>query len=513
MPDPTREAALALLSAVLDRHRPLEEALDALPSAEPRDRAAAHRLAALTLRRLGSLDAVLEPLLRREPPAMVRHVLRLGAAGLLLGGTPAHAAVATAVGLARARGLAPFAGLVNAVLRRVATAGPAALEELDGPRLDTPAWLWSAWGTRARMIAEAHAREAPLDLTPHPARTARRPTGAGRRATRSADAESSGRRRRPGRRRRARRPDGATVLPTGSWRLPAGTRVAELPGFAAGGVLGAGRRRGAAGAAAGGAAGRARGGPLRGARAARRCSSRPRGRRWWRWTGTRGGSRGCGENLARTGLEAELVAADAGAWRPPVPLDAVLLDAPCTATGTVRRHPDVPHLKRPRDVEALAAGQRRLVAAAAAMLRPGGRLLYAVCSLQPEEGEAQMAAIASHGLRHDPFRPEELADVPEALTPEGWLRTHPGLWPERGGMDGFFAARFVRGYEAAPVRKKERKKPPARRALTVAPTRPKRSKVFLLLFLQKKKAFLPSFAAPRDAVPAVALLPGRGCCL
>ena len=153
MSDPTREAAFDLLAAVLDRRRSLEEALTALPPIDARDRAAAHRLAAAVLRRMGTLDTVLEPWLRREPPPAVRHVLRIGAAGLLLLGTPGHAAVATAVSLARARGLAPFSGLVNAVLRRVAEAGPAALEDLDAPRLDTPVWLWSAWGAEARAIA------------------------------------------------------------------------------------------------------------------------------------------------------------------------------------------------------------------------------------------------------------------------------------------------------------------------------------------------------------------------
>ena len=131
MPDPTREAAFDLLSAVLDRRRPLEEALSALPQIAPRDRAAAHRLSAAVLRRMGTLDAVLEPFLRKEPPAQVRNVLRIGAAGLLLLSTPIHAAVATAVSLAQARGLKPFAGLVNAVLRRVATDGPAAMADLE----------------------------------------------------------------------------------------------------------------------------------------------------------------------------------------------------------------------------------------------------------------------------------------------------------------------------------------------------------------------------------------------
>lgn len=410
-PDPTRNAAFDLLAAVFDRRRPLEEALDALPAMEGRDRAAAHRLAATVLRRAGTLDAVLEPLLAKAPPAPVRQVLRIGAAGLLLLGTPAHAAVATAVALARARGLAPFAGLVNAVLRRVGEAGPAALAGLDGPRLDTPAWLWSAWGTDARAIATAHQSEAPLDLTLHPG---------------------------------AAVPVGGEMLPTGSVRFPAGTRVAELAGYDGGEfwvqdaaaaipsrllAARAGERVADLCAAPGGKTAQL---ASVGARviAVERDPARLERLR---------------ENLARLRLEAELVQADAALWRPAAPLDAILLDAPCSATGTIRRHPDVPHLKRPRDLAALAGGQDRLLVAAAAMLRPGGRLIYAVCSLQPEEGPARVAAaLGRTALRHDPFTAAELASLPEARTVEGYLRTHPGLWPERGGMDGFFAARLVK---------------------------------------------------------------------
>src|ERR1700742_4579748 len=137
MPDPTRESAFDLLTSVLERHRPLEEALDSLPAQDSRDRAAAHRLAAAVLRRMGTLDAVLEPFLRKEPPDPVRNILRIGVAGLLLLETPSHAAVATAVSLAKRRNLTPFAGLVNAVLRKVAAAGTDALAELDPVRLDT----------------------------------------------------------------------------------------------------------------------------------------------------------------------------------------------------------------------------------------------------------------------------------------------------------------------------------------------------------------------------------------
>ena len=409
--NPTRDIAFDLLSAVLDRHRSLDDALDASGAGDDgRDRAAAHRLAATVLRRLGTLDAVLEPFLRRAPPTAVRHILRLGAAGLLLLGTPAHAAVGTAVDLARARKLAPFAGLVNAVLRKVATAGPASLDALDGPRLDTPAWLWASWGRDARAIAEAHTLEAPLDLTLRPG---------------------------------APVPEGATLLPTGSARLPAGTRVLDLPGFEAGEFW---VQDAAATLPAHLLA------PQPNERVADLCAA-PGGKT--AQLATMGASvfavdrdanrlRRLHDNLARLQLDVTVVEADAADWTPDAPLDAVLLDAPCSATGTIRRHPDALRLKHPTDLPGLIAGQDRLLAAAARMLRPGGRLVYAVCSLQPEEGAARIAGAGQYGLHPDPFTPEELAILPEALTPQGHLRTHPGLWHGRGGMDGFFAARLVR---------------------------------------------------------------------
>jgi 16S rRNA (cytosine967-C5)-methyltransferase len=406
--NPTRQAALALLSAVLDRRRPLEEALDSLPGTAPRDRAAAHRIASAVLRRLGTLDAVLEPFLRREPPPVVRHALRIGAAELLLLGTRPHAAVASAVGLVPR----PFAGLVNAVLRRVAEAGQGVLDGLDGPRLDTPAWLWASWhaayGPAVRAIAEAHQHPAPLDLSLLPGASA---------------------------------PKGGEALPTGSHRYPPGTRITELPGFAEGGFW-------AQDAAAALPAQLL--GPRAGERIADLCAA-PGGktaqlaaagaqviaverdpRRAARIT----------ENLARLRLSAETVVADALEWRPDTRFDAVLLDAPCSATGTMRRHPDIAHLKRPGDIASLAGLQARLIAAAARLLAPGGRLVFASCSLQPEEGEAQVEAALAAGLVPDPIRAEELPGLPEAVTPAGHLRTRPDLWAERGGMDGFFAARF-----------------------------------------------------------------------
>jgi 16S rRNA (cytosine967-C5)-methyltransferase len=408
--DPTRDAALDLLTGVLERHRALEEALDALPTTDARDRAAAHRLAATVLRRSGTLDAVLEPFLKKAPPVPVRHILRLGAAGALLLGTPSHAAVATAVALARARGLVPFAGLINAVLRRVSEAGPVALEGLDGPRLDTPSWLWSSWGSDARAIATAHQAEAPLDISLKPGAPA---------------------------------PEGGMELPTGSIRFPPGTRVMELAGYEAGAFW---VQDAAAALPARLLA------PRPGERIADLCAA-PGGKTAQlaaagaEVTAVEQDSSRLArlqENLNRLRLDAKTVLADATEFQPGAKLDAVLLDAPCSATGTIRRHPDVPHLKRPGDIVQFTKNQDRLLRAAASMLLPGGRLIYAVCSLQPEEGPARIASALKMGLTPQPFSAAELACLPEARTKEGFLRTHPGLWPDRGGMDGFFAARLIR---------------------------------------------------------------------
>lgn len=410
--DPTREIAFDVLDAVIVRRRGLDGALDRFAAgAEQRDRAAAHRLAATVLRRQGTLEAVIEPLLTRAPPQPVQLLLLLGAAQLLLLDTPPHAAVATSVALARRRRLEPFTGLVNAVLRRVAAGGPGLLAGLDGERLDIPPWLWSSWGDRARAIAAGSlAGEAPIDLSLRPG---------------------------------AEPPSGSLELPTGTVRLPAGTRVADLPGYEAGAfwvqdaaaalparLLGVrpGERVADLCAAPGGKTAQL---VLAGAEviAVDRDSARLPVLR---------------QNLARLRLQAEIVCADATSWTPAVPLDAVLLDAPCSATGTIRRHPDILRTRRPPDPAEAAVLQARLLRAAAGMLRPGGRLVYAVCSLQEEEGAAHLAQAAALGLRPDPFRPEELAQLPEARSPDGWLRTDPGLWPEWGGMDGFFAARLLK---------------------------------------------------------------------
>jgi 16S rRNA (cytosine967-C5)-methyltransferase len=405
MRDPTREAAYALLQAVLTRNTSLDVALDALPAMAPRDKGAAHRLAASVLRHTGTLDEVLEAHLRREPPLPVRHILWLGAAASLFLDAPPHAAVGTAVDLARTQKLEPFAGLINAVLRKVAASGPAVLDGLDMPRLDTPGWAWASWGAQARAIATAHAYEAPLDISAKPGFVV------------------------PG-----------ELLPTGSVRFPPGTAVTELPGFSSGDIwvqdaaaalparllaVQQGERVLDLCAAPGGKTAQlaAAGGIVT---AVERDQAR---------MGTLKG------NLARLGLNAETVLTDAATWRPATKFPAILLDAPCSATGTIRRHPDLLHLRKARDVQMLTKAQDALLDAAAEMLAPGGRLVYAVCSLQPEEGAARIdAACARLGLKRDPL---SLPELPEAVTAQGDVRTHPGLWPERGGLDGFFVARLV----------------------------------------------------------------------
>jgi 16S rRNA (cytosine967-C5)-methyltransferase len=407
MSDPTRESAYALLNAVLSHGQSLDAALDALPAIEARDRGAAHRLAATVLRHTGTLNAVLDDFLVREPPEPVRKILWLGAAAMLFLQAPPHAAVGTAVDLARTRNLAPFAGLINAVLRKVATGGPALLDGLDMPRLDTPSWAWTSWGAQARDIAIAHQKEAPLDISAMPGFIA----------------------------------EHGETLPTGSYRYPAATPVPELPGFHEGKfwvqdaaatlpvqVLKPqpGERVLDLCAAPGGKTAQ-----LAAAGAIVTAIDRDEAR-----LGTLRG------NLQRLNLSAETIRADATNWRPAEPFSAILLDAPCSATGTIRRHPDLLHLRKPRDIATLTKLQDQLLDAAAEMLAPGGRLIYAVCSLQPEEGEPRIArACARLGLRHDRLG---LAALPEAVTPERNIRTHPGLWPERGGMDGFFIARMVK---------------------------------------------------------------------
>lgn len=417
-----RDAALELLEAVLAERRFFDDALDDVPTLPERDRAFARLIAATVLRRLGELDAALAPCLAKPLPARAhrtQNVLRVGAAQLLMLGTPAHAAVAETVDAAHRRLPRPHVGLVNAVLRRVAREGTALLPG-DATALNTPKWLWRGWSDRygeetCRAIAIAHQREAALDLSMK--------GGAAAWATRL----------------------GGHVLPTGSIRLENAGAVPRLDGF----DTGAWWVQDAAAALPAKLLGDVRGKHVidlcaaPGGKTAQLVSAGARvtaidrsPERLTRLTA----------NLKRLGLEAETVAADAADWRPSQPADAVLLDAPCSATGTIRRHPDIPHLKSPRDVIDAAATQRGLLEAALAMVKPGGTLVYAVCSLQPEEGETQIDGLLAKGtpVRRRPVTAAEVGGLKELVSPAGDLRTLPCHIPELGGLDGFYAGRLER---------------------------------------------------------------------
>ncbi|SDD90246.1 RsmB/NOP family class I SAM-dependent RNA methyltransferase [Rhodospira trueperi] len=423
----SRHAALVALRQVLDRRRPLDEVLGgAVAGLEARDRAFVHSLVAATLRHLGRIDALLDRCLQRPLPPKarpVRHVLRLGAAQLLVLGMPSHAAVSTAVDLCVAAKQGGHKGLVNAVLRRLDREGRAWWNAQDAPRLNTPDWLWKRWRTAygeetARAIAAAHLLPAPLDLTLRDA------AGAALWADRL----------------------GAAVLPTGSLRLPPDhDPVVKLPGYAEGAwwvqdaaaVLPARLLRARPGmrvldlcAAPGGKT-------LQLAAAGAEVTALDR---------SDGRLNRVRENLDRTGLTARPVAADVLTWSPDgEPFDAVLLDAPCSATGTLRRHPDALWLKTPEAVAGLAETQAALLDAAVRLVRPGGVLVYCVCSLQPEEGPTVVAgALERHAaLSRDPITPEEVGCLGDLITPDGDLRTLPCHLAEVGGMDGFYAARMV----------------------------------------------------------------------
>jgi 16S rRNA (cytosine967-C5)-methyltransferase len=422
-----RATALALLGAVLRDRQPLDEALAehrGLAGLEARDRAFARLMVATTLRRLGQIDALIARCLDRplKPrAAQVQNLLRLGACQLVFLGTPAHAAVSTAVALAGRLRPGGYKGLVNAVLRRLAREGGALAEGQDAARLDTPDWLWASWqatyGARTtRAIAEAHLADPPLDLSV--------------KGDAAAWAERLG----------------ARILPGGTLRLPPGTGdVAKLPGYHDGAwwvqdaaaalpvrLLGpvAGRQVIDLCAAPGGKTAQL---AAAGARVTAVERSEARLAR-------------LSENLARLGLAATTVAADAAVWRPAAPAEAVLLDAPCSATGTLRRHPDIAHLKGPNQIAALAALQDKLLTAALEMVKPGGRLVYAVCSLQPEEGPERIARLLAGGapVGRAPIDRSELPGLPDMITGEGDLRILPCHLAAEGGMDGFYACRLSR---------------------------------------------------------------------
>jgi 16S rRNA (cytosine967-C5)-methyltransferase len=422
-----RQVALDLIGAVLRRKRPLDDAIEDHPmmgELSVRDRAFARLLVATVLRRLGQIDTLIGECLNTPlaPRAAIIHdVLRLGIAQLLFLRTPPHAAVATSVDLAHSRGFLSHKGLVNAVLRRLSLEGPARVETQDAARLNTPGWLWQSWEEaygeeRAHAIATAHLKEAPLDLT--------------LRVAEDLDLWCEKLQ--------------AIKLPTGSLRRAGGGSVMALPGYAEGAWW---IQDAAASLPV------RLFGPLQGLDAVDLCAA-PGGKTAQlasagaRVTAIDRSTRRLDRlvaNLNRLDLPVAAIAADALTWRPAHPVDAVLLDAPCTATGAIRRHPDVPHLKQPEDVARLSVVQDNLLRAAVEILRPGGILVYCTCSLEPDEGPVRVEALLRSGAPavRRPIEPDEIGAA-DWLTESGDMRTLPCHLPEYDGIDGFYAARLVK---------------------------------------------------------------------
>lgn len=406
-----RRSAIYLLDQVLGEQRLLSECLGSgkLDHLPPQDRARAQRLATETLRGLERADRLLHKHLRKKPPLSVHNALRLGTVELCQG-EAAHGVVNAMVQIVSShKRNNHLKGLVNAVLRKIAAEGPAAWPELRAPRL--PKWLRGplvqAWGGEAVGVMEqAHFAGAALDITSKPA------------------AESL--------------PDG-TTLPTGSLRMSTGGQVSGLPGYDAGGwwvqdaaaavpvqVLApqSGEKILDLCAAPGGKTLQI---AAAGADVVALDSSESRMNR-------------VRENLSRTGLSAVVVVDDALTHQGQY--DAILLDAPCSATGTIRRHPDLPHAKDGEEFGGLIELQAKMLAHAWTLLKPGGRLVYCTCSLLPDEGEVQVeeALAATPDMTVD-RKALDVAGIDQSwITEEGGLRLRPDYWPELGGMDGFYIA-------------------------------------------------------------------------
>lgn len=415
-----RKIALTILTQVLRQRRPLDTQFESLKNLPSRDAGFARALASQTLRHFGELEALVrqcvpKPLApHKAGPAM--EMLLLGACELLILKVPPHAAVDAANNLAAGDGKAVhFKSLINAVLRRLSREGESLRAGLDAVRLNTPDWLWSRWSAQygeetARAIAGAHGKEAPLDISLkseaviRPESTplfglSRRVTDEGRVEELRGFAEGSW-----------WVQDAAAILPVALLGDVAGKKVIDLCAAPGGKTL----QLAAIGADV---------------RAVEFDPSRALRLR---------------ENLARTGLSADVIESDARDFSGTAPL--VLLDAPCTATGTIRRHPDLPWIKGAEDVMAQAALAYDLLESAAGMVEEGGLLVFAVCSLEREEGEEQIAAFLSghREFRHEAVESREIFGHADWISQQGDLRTLPCHLADRGGMDGFYAAKLRR---------------------------------------------------------------------
>ncbi|MCB9983862.1 MAG: MFS transporter [Rhodospirillales bacterium] len=424
-----RIAALALLEDVLVRKQSLDIALDqqaAFKALPTRDRSFVRMMVSTTLRRLGQIDDILRRAIEREVPrnSTLENILRLGVVQILFMDVADHAAVDTSVRLTEKQGMEKQKAFVNAVLRTVTREGVAWREAQDEVRLNTPEWLLKIWiedyGLRvAAEIAKANLSEAPLDITVRDPET-RNFWGSNFKATQ---------------------------MTTGTLRKTSGGAVHELQGFDEG-YWWVQDAAAAIPAQLFGDIEDAQVYDLCAAPGGKTLQLAARGARVTALDRSASRLKKLSQNLERMRLSerVHVITADAGSWRPKEPAGYVLLDAPCSATGTIRRHPDALHLKSPRDIERLSHLQAALLDNAFEMLMVGGVLVYCTCSLQKEEGEAQIERFL--GRHPDAQRlaitARELGGFDEALTPDGDLRILPFHQAALGGMDGFYIARVTK---------------------------------------------------------------------
>ncbi|MGB8400843.1 RsmB/NOP family class I SAM-dependent RNA methyltransferase [Bradyrhizobium sp.] len=430
-----RRIAADILDGVLHKQRTLDDQLDG-PGAHPglkaladRDRALMRRLVSTILRRLGTLGHLLSRLLDRGVPTdapRAQSALLIGAAQILWMDVPDHAAVDLSVRLVQSdRRASKYAGLVNAVLRRCAREGQPLIDEVKSQSLDIPPWLSKRW---IAHYGEATAREMALAIGHEPSLDLTVKSDAPQWATRLH----------------------GEVLPSGTVRTLLQGSVTMLPGFSEGQWW----VQDAAAALPARLFGEVKGKTIADLCAAPGGKTAQLAHAGARVTAVdRSPARmmRLRDNLARLGLQAESVVTDATEWPGGgAGFDGVLVDAPCTSTGTIRRHPDVAWLRQETEIAALAALQQRLLQKAVTLLRPGGTLVYCTCSLEPEEGEQQIAALlaAEPNLRRAPVEASEVAGLAEIITADGDLRTLPCHLPHAdprlGGLDGFYAARLVK---------------------------------------------------------------------
>lgn len=424
-----RQVALGLLNHVLGQKQPLDQALErdeGIRSLPSRDRAFCRMVVATTLRRLGQIDDLIARAEKKSAPKpiVLQNILRMGIAQILFMNVPDHAAVDTSVRLADAAELDRQKGFVNGLLRTITRQGQEWLSKQDASRLNTPEWLLKMWISdyelrTAAEIAQANLAEAPLDLTIKDEKD----------------------------RNYWQSTFKATQIGAGTLRCPSGGSVTEMPGFDDGMWWVQDASAAIPASLFGDVQGRAVV-DLCAAPGGKTMQLAARGAHVIAVDRSANRLKRLEENLRRLRLSdnVRVLAEDATVWRPKEAPSLILLDAPCSATGTIRRNPDVPHLKNEADMQRLVNVQANILENAFNMLAPGGVLVYCTCSLQKAEGEAQIQRLfeAHDNAYKLPITAQEIGGLEDPVTDQGDLRILPYHLAALGGMDGFFISRITK---------------------------------------------------------------------